>query len=80
MEEVKAHNRHEIDGRDSESLAEDERAGLLSNKTGTFRQKKNFSVMGRLIPLALLISIGLNIIQLVYVNVHHPPFYSLYGM
>lgn len=70
-------SRVEAGSRDSESLS-GERDGLISGISSKGDRKK-VTVNARLILLLLLTSIGLNILQLVYVNVHHAQFYSLFA-
>ena len=77
MDNAKEQNHRDVEGHDSESLGE-EYEGLLSGfKTSTARKKS--IIIARLLPIFLLVSIGFNVVQLVYINVHQPQFYSLYG-
>lgn len=76
--DTKEGSSRDFEGRDSESFG-DENDGLISGSRG-FAQQRKSNLIAKLVPVLLLISIGLNIFQLVYVSVREPEHKSLYGM
>jgi len=77
MDKAKEQSHRDVEGHDFESSGE-EYEGLLSGFKAPTARKKSM-IIARLIPILLLVSIGFNVVQLVYINVHQPQFYSLYA-